>query len=95
MENIDEMRKIHDTASFLSKYRVFTYRKIGKALKLKKQKCPVFSNVVDKVVAVRLEGKTAVQIREEFGIEADLTEQEVEAIQQEEEWDTLVEAVSG
>ena len=44
---------------------------------------------------MRLEGKTAVQIREEFGIEADLTEQEVEAIQQEEEWDTLVEAVSG
>ena len=54
-----------------------------------------FSNVVAKVVAVRLEGKTAVQIRQEFGIEADLTDEEVEAIQKEEEWDTLVESLSG
>ena len=48
-----------------------------------------------KVVAVRLEGKTAGQIRQEFGIEGDLTREEVEAIQEEEEWDSLVESVSG
>ena len=47
------------------------------------------------MVAVRLEDKTAVQIRQEFGIEADLTDEEVEAIQKEEEWDTLVESLSG
>ena len=44
---------------------------------------------------MRLEDKTAVQIRQEFGIEADLTDEEVEAIQKEEEWDTLVESLSG
>ena len=47
------------------------------------------------MVAVRLEGKTAGQIRQEFGIEGDLTGDEVEAIQEEEEWDTLVESLSG
>ena len=46
------------------------------------------------MVAVRLEGKTAGQIRQEFNIEGDLTKEEVEAIQDEEEWDTLVESVS-
>ena len=47
------------------------------------------------MVAVRLEGKTAGQIRQELGIEGDLTREEVEAIQEEEEWDTLVESLSG
>ena len=54
-----------------------------------------FSNALLKVVAVRLEGKTAGQIRQELGIEGDLTREEVEAIHEEEEWDTLVESVSG
>ena len=54
-----------------------------------------FSHARIKVVAVRLEGKTAGQIRQEFGIEGDLTGSEVEAIQEEEEWDTLVESLSG
>ena len=44
---------------------------------------------------MRLEGKTAGQIRQEFGIEGDLAGDEVEAIQEEEEWDTLVESLSG
>ena len=48
-----------------------------------------------KVVAVRLEGKSAEQIRQELAIEGDLTKEEVEAIQEEDEWDTLVERVSG
>ena len=46
-------------------------------------------------VAVRLEGKSAEQIRQELAIEGDLTKEEVEAIQEEDEWDTLVERVSG
>ena len=54
-----------------------------------------FPKYLVKVVAVRLEGKTAGQIRQEFGIEGDLTGDEVEAIQDEEEWDTLVESLSG
>ena len=53
-----------------------------------------FSKTLAKVVAVRLEGKTAMQIRQELDIEGDLTKEEVEAIQEEEEWDTLVESVS-
>merc|ERR1719295_2052290 len=48
-----------------------------------------------KVVAVRLEGKAAGQIRQEFGIEGDLSKDEVDAIQEDDEWDTLVESVSG
>ena len=44
---------------------------------------------------MRLEGKTAGQIRQELGIEDDLTGSEVEAIQEEEEWDTLVESLAG
>ena len=44
---------------------------------------------------MRLEGKTAGQIRQEVGVEGDLTGDEVEAIQEEEEWDTLVESLSG
>jgi len=56
---------------------------------------PGLLDALAKVVAVRLEDKTAVQIRQEFGIEADLSEEEVEAIQKEEEWDTLVESFSG
>jgi S-phase kinase-associated protein 1 len=56
---------------------------------------PGLLDALAKVVAVRLEGKTAGQIRQEFGIEGDLTGDEVEAIQDEEEWDTLVESLSG
>ena len=44
---------------------------------------------------MRLEGKAAGQIRQEFGIEGDLSKDEVDAIQEEDEWDTLVESVSG
>ena len=55
----------------------------------------VLFQMLIKVVAVRLEGKTAGQIRQEFGVEGDLTGDEVEAIQEEEEWDTLVESLSG
>ena len=44
---------------------------------------------------MRLEGKSAEQIRQELAIEGDLSKEEVEAIQEEDEWDTLVERVSG
>ena len=56
---------------------------------------PGLLDALAKVVAVKLERKTAAQIRQEFGIEDDLAREEVEAIQEEEEWDTLVESVSG
>ena len=56
---------------------------------------PGLLDALAKVVAVRLEGKSAEQIRQELAIEGDLTKEEVEAIQEEDEWDTLVERVSG
>ena len=56
---------------------------------------PGLLDALAKVVAVRLEGKSAEQIRQELAIEGDLTKEEVGAIQEEDEWDTLVERVSG
>ena len=46
-------------------------------------------DILAKSVANLMKGKTADEIRESFNIECDLTEEEIEQIQNENEWEML------